>query len=255
MAIHQSLTSNGVLEIVIDVPPVNAVDLAHLRELVAIIKSVEGRHEVHVVVLRAEGRGFSGGGDVKEVQNLEGFTGTVGHAELTVAASIALQSCPVPVVAAVHGYCIGLGVLLVGCCDTVLASTGTVFVLAEVDNGATVGAIQAIGLMPDKRLRTAMFTCEPITAEELLGYGTVHRIVEVDDLRDAAFRIADKIASKSPEVIRAAKRSINGSLGRDFEVLCRQELSYTFELNMTNHAAPARERFILGERPGYIPPQ
>jgi enoyl-CoA hydratase len=193
-----------------------------------------------------------GGGDVKEVQGLPGHEGILGQAHGSCAASVALHECAVPVIAAVHNYCIGLGVLLAGSCDIVLASEGTVFVLSEVDNGATGGAIQAIGLMPDKRLRAAMFTCEPVPAEELHGYGSILRIVPAADLVPAALDLAEKIATKPPRVVRAAKRAINGSVGRDIHGLYRQELSYTYELNMTDDAREARETFVSGTRKGYL---
>jgi enoyl-CoA hydratase len=254
MTIEQRLQPNGVLELVIDIPPVNAVDIASLAELVAILEGVGGRDEVHAVVLRGAGRGFVGGGDVKEVQRLPGHEGILGQAHGSGAASLALHECAVPVIAAVHNYCIGLGVLLAGSCDIVLASAGTVFVLSEVDNGATGGAIQAIGLMPDKRLRAAMFTCEPVPAEELRGYGSILQILPEEELVAGALRLADKIAAKAPRVVRAAKRAINGSVGRRIHDLYRQELSYTYELNLTNDAHDARETFVSGERKGYLTP-
>lgn len=254
MTIHQRLADSGVLEVVLDIPPVNAVDIGSLNELVEILEGIEKRAEVRAVVLRGEGRGFVGGGDVKEVQRLPGHEGILGQALGSCAASVALHECAVPVIAAVHNYCIGLGVLLAGSCDVVLASEGTVFVLSEVDNGATGGAIQAIGLMPDKRLRTAMFTCDPVPAEELHGYGSILQVVPEAELGPAALAVAEQIAAKPPRVVRAAKKAINGSVGRRIRDLYRQELSYTYELNLTNDAHDARETFVSGERKGYLTP-
>src|SRR5215475_9355352 len=254
MTIHQRLADSGVLEVVLDIPPVNAVDIGSLNQLVEILEGIDGRDEVRAVLLRGEGRGFVGGGDVKEVQRLPGHDGILGQALGSCAASVALHECAVPVIAAVHNYCIGLGVLLAGSCDVVLAAEGTVFVLSEVDNGATGGAIQAIGLMPDKRLRAAMFTCEPVPAEELHGYGSILRVVSEAELAVAAREVAEKIAAKPPRVVRAAKKAINGSVGRRIRDLYRQELSYTYELNLTNDAHDARETFVSGERKGYLTP-
>jgi enoyl-CoA hydratase len=252
MPILSDRADNGVLEIVIDVPPVNALDLAHLSTLIELVEGVARRPEVSCVLLRAEGRGFVGGGDVKEVQRLDGYAGILGQTELSLAATLAIQQCAVPVIAAVHRYCIGLGVLLAGTCDAVVASTGTKFILAEVDNGATGGAIQAIGLMPEKRLRIAMFTCDPVTAEELHGYGTVHAVVDESELVATARDLADRIASKPTRIVRAAKSAIDGSLHRPIERLYRQELSYTYELNMRGDASAARDTFVRGDRGSYL---
>ena len=122
-------------------------------------------------MLRGEGSGFCGGGDVKEVQRLPGFEGILGQVRGSLDLSLAIAECPVPVIGAIHGYCIGLGVLVAGVCDILLAAPGTPFVLAEADNGATSGVVQAVGLMPDKRLRAAMFTCEPVDVAEHHGGG------------------------------------------------------------------------------------
>ena len=252
MTIHQRLSASGVLEIVLDLPPVNAIDIASLNELVEILTGIEARDAVRAVLLRGEGRGFVGGGDVKEVQRLPGHQGILGQARGSCAVSVALHECAVPVVAAVHNYCIGLGVLIAGSCDVVLAAEGTVFVLSEVDNGATGGAIQAIGLMPDKRLRAAMFTCDPVQAEELHGYGSILRVLPEGELIAAALAVAERIATKPPRVVRAAKKAINGSVGRRIRDLYRQELSYTYELNLTDDAHDARETFVSGERKGYL---
>jgi enoyl-CoA hydratase len=249
--ITQRLHDSGVLELVIDIPPVNAVDIAHLTELTSLVESIDTRSDVRVLLLRSQGRGFIGGGDVKEVQRLPEHTGILGQANGSWAISVALHECAVPVIAAIHGYCIGLGVLIAGACDIVVAAEGTVFVLAEVDNGATGGAIQASGLMSDKRLRAAMFTCDPVPAEELYRYGTIYRLAAPEDLVDTALGVAGKIASKPPRVIRAAKKAINGSTGRDIRNLYRQELSYTYELNLMGDAHDARETFIDGSRAGY----
>ncbi len=255
MTIHRHLSDSGVLELVIDIPPVNAVDIGHLRELVEALREIDDQPDVRVVVLRADGRGWVGGGDVKEVQRLPGHEGILGQANGSCDASVALHECAVPVIAAVHNYVIGLGVLLAGSCDIVVAGEGTIFVLAEIDNGATGGAIQAIGLMPDKRLRAAMFTCEPVTAEELHGYGTVLKVVPAGELRDTALALAERIAAKPATVVRAAKKCINASVGRPIREKYRAELSWTYELNLTGDAYAARDTFVSGTRTGYLDPR
>jgi enoyl-CoA hydratase len=253
MTVRQHLSETGVLELVIDTPPVNALTIADLQELTVLLNGVSHRPEVRVVVLHSAGRGFVGGGDVKEVQRLSGHQGILGQAEGSLSATVALHECEVPVIAAVHNYCIGLGVLLAGSCDIIVASSGTTFVLAEVDNGAAGGAIQASGLLPDKRLRVAMFTCEPVSAEELQRLGSVYAVVPEDQLRGAWGELAEKIASKSPRTVRAAKQAINASVGRRIRDLYRHELSYTYELNLLGDAEIARGTFVSGERAGYLP--
>jgi enoyl-CoA hydratase len=251
MPLTTALSENGRYDIVIEHPPVNAFSIGLLRELTEVLRSLP--EQARVVVLRSEGRGFCGGGDVKEVQALPGFEGILGHGRYSLEVSVAVEACPVPVIAAVHRYCIGIGVLVVGVCDVIVAAEGTKFVLAEADNGAASGVIQALGLLPEKRMRAVMFTCDAFTAEEMHRYGSVHAVTSPGDLVTSAHELADTIAAKRPLVIRALKRSMNQSVGRDLVTKYRAELSYTYELNMTGDARAARATFVDGTREGYVP--
>jgi enoyl-CoA hydratase len=249
--VREYVDEAGVAEVVVDNPPVNAYNLADIAALIGHLRGYAAGTRVRAVVLRGEGRGFCGGGDVKEVQRLPGYEGILGQVRGSLDLSLAVAECPVPVIGAVHGYCIGLGVLVAGVCDILLAAPGTPFILAEADNGATSGVIQASGLMPDKRLRAAMFTCEPVDAAELHGYGSVLRLVPADELRAAALDVAATIARKRTNVIRGLKAAMAGSIGRDLRDAYRQEVSYTLELNMSGEAREARADFVEGRREGY----
>lgn len=250
--IREQIDGDGVADIVIDAPPVNALGLADIATLIGHLRSYADDEQVRAVVLRGAGRGFCGGGDVKEVQRLPGFTGILGQARGSMELTAAIAECAVPVIGAVHGYCVGLGVLVAGVCDILLAAPGTPFVLAEADNGAASGAIQAIGLMPDKRLRAALFTAEPVDAAELHAFGSVLRLVPAEQLPAQAHKLAATIASKRPAVIRALKAATNGSIGRDIRGAYRAELAHTFELNIRGEAQTLRDDFLSGRRTGYL---
>jgi enoyl-CoA hydratase len=251
--IREHVDENGVAELVVDNPPVNAYNVADIGELVDYLRAYAHDERIRAVVLRGEGRGFCGGGDVKEVQSLPGFEGILGQTRGSLDLTLAIAECPVPVIGAIHGYCIGLGVLVAGVCDILLAAPSTPFVLAEADNGATSGIVQAIGLMPEKRLRAAMFTCEPVDSAELHSLGSVLRLVPAEELPAAAHAVATTIAAKRTNVIRGLKSAMAGTIGRDIRTLYRQELSYTFELNISGEAREARGDFVDGRRSGYRP--
>lgn len=250
--ITETIDANGVVDLVVDAPPVNAFNLKDIATLTAHFRSYADDDRVRAVVLRGAGRGFCGGGDVKEVQSLPGFEGILGHTHGSMELTAGIAECAVPVIGAVHGYCIGLGVLVAGVCDVLLAAPGTPFVLAEADNGAAAGAIQAIGLMPEKRLRAALFTAEPVMSEELHHFGSVLRLVPADQLVADALRLATTVASKRPAVIRALKASTNGSIGRDIRGSYRGELAYTLDLNLRGEAQGLRDDFVTGRRGSYL---
>jgi enoyl-CoA hydratase len=252
MDFRQELRDN-ILEIVIDRPPVNAFSIGLLDDLSACIKQAGQNPDTHAILLRADGRGFCGGGDVKEVESLGGFEGILGQVRGSQAVALEIIHCAVPVVVSIHTYCIGVGVLLAGAADVVLASEGTRFVLAEIDNGATAGGVLAMRLMPEKRVRTAMMTADPVMAEELLSYGTIARITPAEGLAEAARDMAAKIAAKNAGAMRRLKRSLNhSSRMQDLEAAYRAEVSYTYELNIMGVASAGRNAFIVGDRESYL---
>src|SRR5271156_1637660 len=188
MAITEAVHDNGVAELVVENPPVNAFSIADLMRLTTLLRGYETRDEVRAVVLRSQGKGFCGGGDLKEVQGLPGFKGILGQARGSQDTSLAIADCAAPVIGCVHNYCVGLGVLLAGTCDVLIGAADTRFVLAEVDNGATTGGVQALGLLPERRVRSAMFTCEPVDISELAAYGSVYRVEPTPAAAAAAAR-------------------------------------------------------------------
>lgn len=244
---------DGLLELVIDKPPVNAFSIGLLHGLAARIEAVKDQPEVRAVVLRAEGRGFCAGGDVKEVEGLSGFAGILGQSSGSLRLSLAVLECAAPVVCGVHGYCIGVGVLIAGSADILVAAKDTRFVLAEIDNGATAGAVQALKLMPEKRVRAAMMTADPILAQELHALGSVYVLVDEHQAVAAAARdVAARVAGKSPEAMRRLKTSLNNTTkAHELRTLYRAELSYTYELNVMGEASAGRTAFIEGRRGSY----
>jgi enoyl-CoA hydratase len=243
MAITHTVT-DGVAEVVMDNPPVNALTVAGWFELAEIVRSVGDDPATRALVLRAEGKGFNAGVDIKEMQATEGFDALIGANRGCFAAFAAVYECAVPVIAAVHGYCLGGGIGLVGNADIIVASTDATFGLPEVDRGALGAATHLARLVPQHKMRAMVYTSATATATELHHYGSVLEVVERDQLRDAALRVAQQIAEKSPTVIRAAKESLNGIDPIDVKRSYRYEQGFTFELNLSGVSEEARDAFV-----------
>ena len=147
-------------------------------------------------------------------------------------------------IAAVHGYCLGGGIGLVGNADIIVASDDATFGLPEVDRGALGAATHLARLVPQHRMRAMVYTSATATAAELHQYGSVLRVVPRDELRAAARAVAGEIASKSPTVIRRAKESLNGIDPVDVKRSYRFEQGFTFELNLAGEGDKARDEFV-----------
>ena len=244
MGITQSIDQAGIAEVVMNNPPVNALNVAGWFELARIIRELGENPEVRVVILRGEGRGFNAGVDIKEMQATEGFDALIAANKGCFEAFAAVYDCAVPVIAAVNGYCLGGGIGLVGNADVIVASEDATFALPEVDRGALGAATHLARLVPQHRMRSMVYTAKSITAQELLHFGSVLAVVPLADLREAAFEVARDIAAKSPTVMRAAKASLNGIDPIDVKRSYRYEQGFTFELNLSGVADEARDAFV-----------
>ena len=102
-SICTTISADGIAEIVVNRPPVNALHVDGWFELASQVTAAGQDSKVRVVVLRAEGRGFNAGVDIKEMQNTAGFGALIGANKGCYAAFKAVYECEVPVIAAVHG--------------------------------------------------------------------------------------------------------------------------------------------------------
>jgi enoyl-CoA hydratase len=236
--------TDGIAEVVMEAPPVNALTVAGWFELAEVLRRLGADPEVRVVVLRAEGRGFNAGVDIKEMQATAGFDALLGANRGCFAAFAAVYECEVPVIAAVHGYCLGGGIGLVGNADVIVASDDATFGQPEVDRGALGAATHLARLVPQHKMRAMVYTATTATAAELQHFGSVLRVVPRAELRDAALEVARSIAAKSPTVIRAAKASLNGIDPVDVKRSYRFEQGFTFELNLSGVADEHRDAFV-----------
>lgn len=241
--ISSSVGADGVAECVMSHPPVNALPAAGWFMLARTLRALGDDAAVRSVVLRADGRGFNAGVDIKELQASRDFTALVEANRGCAAAFAAVYECQVPVVAAVHGFCLGGGVGLAGSADIIVASEDATFGLPEVDRGALGAATHLARLVPQHRMRAMMYTAATVSAAELHSYGSVLRVVPPGLLREAALEVAGQIAARDPAVIRAAKESLNGIDPVDVRRSYRYEQGYTFELNLSGVASRVRDRF------------
>lgn len=236
--------SDGIVEIVVDYPPVNAIPVAGWLDLAAAVTSAGEDPKTRAVILRAEGRGFNAGVDIKEMQATEGFEALLGANRGCWEAFRAVYECKVPVIVAVHGYCVGGGIGLAGNSDILIAAQGTQFSLPEVDRGALGAATHLARLVPPLKMRAMVLTCEPVTAEELHAWGSVHAVVPADQLVDKARQVARTFTKKIPRVVRVAKECLNNIDPVDVNRSYRFEQGFTFELNLAGVADEARDAFV-----------
>ena len=243
MPITSELHPSGIRLVTMDAPPVNALTVQGWYDVAAALDEAGRDLDTKVVVLRAEGRGFNAGVDIKEMQRTSGFEALIGANKGCFAAFKAVYECAVPVIAAVHGFCLGGGVGLAGNADCVVASDDAYFGVPEVDQGALGAATHMARLVPQHMMRTLYFTARTIKATELVQFGSVLEVVPREELDIAALKVAGEIAAKDTRVIRAAKEALNGIDPIDVNKSYRFEQGFTFELNLSGVSDELRDDF------------
>jgi enoyl-CoA hydratase len=242
MSFHVNVDERGIAELVIANPPVNALGCAAWEALARTIEELGRDAGVRVVLIRADGRGFQAGVDVKELARDGSLIVRVNRGCYDTFAAIHL--CPLPVISAVHGYCLGGGIGIAGASDLVLASDDATFGLPEIDRGAMGGATHAMRMFGVQRARHMLLTGESLPAAEAHRLGGVFAVVPREKLRDAALELAAKIASKSPRAVKLAKQALNGIELLDLEQSYRFEQGFTLELYTSPDSQESRDAFV-----------
>ena len=244
MGVSTAAPDEGVSVVNVDFPPVNALPVQGWYELAGAVRAAGADPKVRCVVLTATGRGFNAGADIKEMQRTDGHAALVGTNRGCYEAFSAVYDCEVPVVAAVHGFCLGGGIGLVGNADAIVASEDATFGLPELDRGALGAATHLARLVPQHLMRTLYYTSRTVTAQELYRHGSVWRVVPREQLTEAAMELAREIAAKDGLLIRLAKAAINGIDPVDVRRSYRFEQGFTFEANLSGVSDRYRDAFV-----------
>ena len=231
-----------IAEIIFDVPPVNAFDSDTWMSIPDIIRAASRNPDVNCILIRAEGKGFCGGVDIKEMQaHPERITILNRGNYLTFKA---IRDAEIPVVSAVHKFVIGGGIGICGASDTIIASDDAYFSLPEVDRGAMGGASHLSRMLPLHKVRAAFFTGGNIPADEAWRLGAVEKVVPRADLEGEARAFCEVIASKSRKALVIAKEALNGLEARDVDRGYRWEQGFTLEMYMHEDSQKSRDEFV-----------
>ncbi|MCY1531552.1 Carnitinyl-CoA dehydratase [compost metagenome] len=233
---------NGIAELVFDQPPVNAFNSHGWASIARELDRLGEDPAVRVIVIRAEGRGFCAGVDIKELAADGNLIVAVNKGNYD--SFKAVHRNPKPVIVAVHGFVLGGGIGLCGAADILVASDCARFGVPEVDRGAMGGGAHLQRLFPVQKVRHMYFTGEMIDAAEAYRLGAVERVVPREQLRDAALQIAAQIAAKSPAMIALAKEALTGIEDGNLEDKYRWEQGFTLEAYRVADSQEARNAFV-----------
>ena len=205
----------------LDRSPINLLNSAMFKDLLSCFDSISSSPQILAVVLCSQLKGFTAGLDLAEIK----FTGSdPARISLSFLSAVrpfqdaitAIHNCPKPVIAAIHGFCIGGGLDIISACDVRLCTKDALFSVKEVDIGiaADLGTLQRLPKICGNNswVRTVCLTAKQFGAQEALDNGLVsHVYLDKAELHSEAIKLAKLIASKPPLAVLGTKRSLNYS--------------------------------------------
>lgn len=195
--------ADGVAEVVLNRPAVlNAINGAVHHGILAALDRAAGDDAIRAVVIRGRGRAFSAGGDLKAVAAGE----DVGHPVLL---GRAIWNLPKPVIAAVHGYCLGQACELAAVCDLTVAAETARFGEVEINHGWGPPLPIMPFVLGIKRAKEVLLLGELMDAGLALQIGLVNRVVPEGGLDAEVDRITSRIAGLKAEAVAGNKQLIN----------------------------------------------
>jgi len=193
----------------------NALNRAVIDEIAGTIEEIRADPAVRVLIVTGAGdRAFVAGADIAAMAAMSPIEG-LDFSEAGHHAMDALETLPIPVIAAVNGFALGGGLELALACDLIIASENARFGQPEINLGLIPGfggtqrLIRRIGLA---RARETILTGDLFDAKSALQYGLVNQVVPLADLTATASKLADKMVAKSAVALRQAKAAMRAAL-------------------------------------------
>jgi enoyl-CoA hydratase/carnithine racemase len=206
---HLELTTEGAeARLTLARPNVlNALSVELLEEVVTVCDWLARQDEIRVVVLAGAGRAFSAGADLSSLARLSATDGTArAAADAGNRAATAIESLPQVTLAAIHGRCVGGGVVLALACDLRFAASETRFSIPEVDLGIPLawgGIPRLLREVGPAMARDLVLTCREFDAAEALATGLISRVLPDDSFEATVDEVVADLAGKARLPVRA----------------------------------------------------
>jgi len=244
----------------------NAMGPAFFEELPQRMTEIDEADRVRVVILRASGRAFSAGLDLKQmgpeilagestaspVQERQALREQIQRMQ---AALSSVAACRVPVIAAIQGACIGGGIDLITACDIRLAADDARFSIRETRMAmvADLGTLQRIrDIVPEGHVAELVYTGKDIPAHRAAKIGLVNRVLDDREmLEDAAREMATQIAENSPLAVEGAKHILRSSRDQSVEEGLDYVALWNAAFLQSEDLSAAMQAFIEGRDPSF----
>jgi enoyl-CoA hydratase/carnithine racemase len=238
----------------LDNPPVNAVSVRMRHALHAALDGIEAEAAIRCVILAGTGeKAFCAGADLREEKDLRDPAASRAFRELGRRTLSRIESFPKPVVAAIHGWCIGGGTALGWACDIRVAAENAKFRAGDAYLGVIpswgMGLLRLPRLVGRAQALDILLLGEDFGAQRAYELGLVTRVVPRAGLGEEAMAIARRIASASPTAILATRKAINYGLRHGWDEMAAYEEELTAVVFAHPDAEEGMTAFLEKRRP------
>ena len=236
-------------DVVLDRPPLNIVSMQQREQFAEVFRTLSADDRVRVIVIRSEGQNFSSGGDIK------GFMAATPEKVSHLANNIkSPELCPKPVIAAVRGYCFGVGFELSLACDFRIASDTAQFALPEQRIGmipGSGGSIRLLHMIGMARTKDLVMRSRRLSGRQALEWGVVIDCVPDDELEATVDAFVQELVEFSPLAQRTIKQVLNTAEDATLHVGIEMEGLAYGRLRMSNDFAEGVASFHAKRKPSW----
>lgn len=249
-----STDADGVCVATFDRPPVNAVALSVYEDIGAIVDHVQADPTIRAIVLTApnSARAWCGGADLNDFVGMD-VAGRKARYAFINAQLPRFYRMDRPVIAAINGPAIGIGMILAALCDMRIAAENAYFACPEIDYGLVAGGAGLFSHvnMPEAKVREMLFSGARFTARELESTGFFNYVLPPAQVLPRSMALARAIAGKSLPSIRARKTASAGLESRSWEQAYLDAQALSAQLTAGNDGAEGVQAFLDGRTPSY----
>ena len=236
-------------DVILSRPPLNVIEYTQRIKMAEAMRNLDNDEDVRVIVLRAEGENFSSGG------NIEGFMKETPETLTMLAQNVMTpEKIRKPVIAAIQGYCFGVGLEFSLACDFRIVTKCAQLSLPEMKigmipgSGGSVRLARMIGL---SRVKDMIMRGKRISGEEAFNWGLASELVEKDKLEITISKLVDELCSVSPLAQRAIKTVLNTSQDAPLHVAIELEGETYGRLRSSDDFNEGVKSFVEKRKPVY----
>ena len=240
-----------IIYVTLNKQPLNIMDQYYYDEIRETFEDINQMEGICAVVLRSGCKHFCAGGSLEEIQECSTLESTNRIAGAACNCMSAIYGCKYPVIASVHGKCIGAGIALALSCDIVLASDDATFTLAEIKAGY-IGASEFLQMgLPRRLARYYVLTGDTMTAQQWYSWGALLDVVPREELEAKAAEVAAKVAEQSPLALVYFKEAMNKNDDERLTEKYMLESTYTTRYNSSEDCKETFAAFKERRKPVY----